>query len=242
MSELPITERTRVRRLSERQVDDRAALDAILDEAVLAHVAYVDDGVPLVLPFACARDGDHLVLHGSTGAGLLRACEEGRRISAAVTHLDALVMARSTFDHSMNYRCAVIIGVPEVVAEEEKEAALDRLVDHLVPGRSVEVRPPLRKELSATMIIRLPLEVASVKVRDAGAGVDPDDGEDRSVWAGVLPLWITAGSPVPEADVPDSVAVPPSVLAAAARFTDLSGSQRVIARSEPDNSGDSVER
>jgi nitroimidazol reductase NimA-like FMN-containing flavoprotein (pyridoxamine 5'-phosphate oxidase superfamily) len=218
MPTLPDTERTRVGRLGERQVFDRDVLDAILDEAVVAHVGYVDDGVPLVLPFACARDGDHLLLHGSTGAGLLRACSEGHTISAEVTHLDALVMARSTFDHSMNYRCAVVIGVPEMVTEEDKAAALDRLVDHLVPGRSAEVRHPLRKELAATMIIRLPLDVASVKVRATGAATDPDDGEDRTVWAGVLPLRLEAGTPVAEADVPTSVPVPPSVLAAGRRF------------------------
>ena len=140
MPTLPDTERTRVGRLGERQVFDREVLDAILDEALIAHVGYVDDGVPLVLPFACARDGDHLLLHGSTGAGLLRACAEGGTISAEVTHLDALVLARSTFDHSMNYRCAVVIGVPELVREDEKAAALDVLVGHLVPGRSGEVR------------------------------------------------------------------------------------------------------
>jgi nitroimidazol reductase NimA-like FMN-containing flavoprotein (pyridoxamine 5'-phosphate oxidase superfamily) len=218
MPTLPDIERTRVGRLGERQVFDREVLDEILDEALIAHVGYVDDGVPLVLPFACARDGDHLLLHGSTGAGLLRACAGGHRISAEVTHLDALVLARSTFDHSMNYRCAVVIGVPELVSEDEKAAALDRLVDHLVPGRSVEVRAPLRKELAATMIIRLPLDVASVKVRAAGAATDPGDGEDRTVWAGVLPLRVEAGAPVAEADVGESVPVPPSVLAAGRRF------------------------
>ncbi len=218
MSTLPDTDRTRVRRLGERQVFDRAVLEAILDEALVAHVGYLDDDVPLVLPFACARDGDFLLLHGSTGAGLLRACARRSQISAEITHLDALVMARSTFDHSLNYRSAVVIGVPELVSEDEKAAALDRLVDHLVPGRSVEVRPPLRKELAATMIVRLPLDVASVKIRATGAATDPDDGEDRTAWAGVLPLRLAAGSPVAEPDVPESVRVPASVLAVAQRL------------------------
>ena len=200
---------------------DRAALDAILDEALVAHVAYVDDGVPIVLPFACARDGDWLLLHGSTGAGLLRACATGGTISAEVTHLDALVVARSTFDHSMNYRCAVVIGVPELVPEEDKAAALERLVDHLLPGRSGEVRPPTRKELAATLVVRLPLTTASVKIRANGAGTDPDDGEDRSVWAGVLPLAVRAGEAVPEARRTDvGVRCPPSVVAAAVRAGD----------------------
>ncbi len=216
---LPDGERTRVRRLPERQVFDRAALDAILDEALIAHVAYVDvlpggedvDEVPLVLPFACARDGDWLLLHGSTGAGLLRACATGATISAEVTHLDALVVARSTFDHSMNYRCAVVIGVPELVPEEDKAATLDRLVDHLLPGRSREVRTSTRKELAATTVVRLPLTTASVKVRAKGAGSDPADGEDRSVWAGILPLALVSGEARAEDDVPDSVPVPASV-------------------------------
>jgi hypothetical protein len=132
-----------------------------------------------------------------------------------VTHLDALVVARSTFDHSMNYRCAVVIGVPELVPDEHKAATLDRLVDHLLPGRSSEVRPSTRKELAATSIVRLPLASASVKVRAMGAGAAPDDGEDRSVSAGVLPLALVAGEAVAESDVPVSVTVPPSVVAAA---------------------------
>ncbi|WP_344801115.1 pyridoxamine 5'-phosphate oxidase family protein [Microlunatus ginsengisoli] len=222
---LPDGERTRVRRLPDRQVFDRTSLDAILDEALIAHVAYLDalpggdedDDIPLVLPFACARDGDTLLLHGSTGAGLLRACAAGTTISVEVTHLDALVVARSTFDHSMNYRSAVVIGVPEVVPDDEKAAALDVLVDHLLPGRSAEVRRPTRKELAATTVVRLSLATASVKVRAKGAATDPGDGEDRSVWAGILPLALVADAPVAEADVPDAVPVPPSVRAAAAR-------------------------
>ncbi len=156
-----------------------------MDTALVAHVAYVRDGAPVVLPFACARDGDWLLLHGSTGAGLLRACAAGQPISAAITHLDGLVVARSTFDNSMNYRSAVVFGVPEVLAGAEQERALDILVDHLLPGRSAEVRRSSRKELAATSVLRVRLDQVSVKVRTGGPSVAPDDGEDRTVWAGV---------------------------------------------------------
>jgi len=141
MTELPITARTRIHRLSERQAVERQTLMAILDEALIAHVAAVVDGVPVVLPFACARDGNALLLHGSTGAGLLRACAEAQPICVAVTHLDGLVVARSVFDNSMNYRSAVIFGIAQVLTGEDKEQALNRLVDHLLPGRTSEVRP-----------------------------------------------------------------------------------------------------
>ena len=146
-------------------------LEEILDTALMAHVAYVRDGSPVVLPFACARDGDWLLLHGSTGAGLLRACAAGQPISAAITHLDGLVVARSTFDNSMNYRSAVVFGVPEVLTGAEHERALDILVDHLLPGRSAEVRRSSRKELAATMVLRVRLDQVSVKVRTGGPSV-----------------------------------------------------------------------
>ena len=139
-SRLPTSAATRVRRLSERQVTERSVLDQILDAALVAHVAYVRDGSPVVLPFACARDGDWLLLHGSTGAGLLQACAAGEPISVAITHVDGLVVARSTFDNSMNYRSAVVFGVPEVLADADQARALDVLVDHLLPGRTQEVR------------------------------------------------------------------------------------------------------
>ena len=147
---LAVSDTTRVRRLSDRQVSDIAVLEEILDTALVAHVAYVRDGTPVVLPFACARDGSWLLLHGSTGAGLLRACAAGQPISAAVTHVDALVVARSTFDNSMNYRSAVVFGVAEVLTGTDQERALRILVDHLLPGRWEEVRPSTRKELAAT--------------------------------------------------------------------------------------------
>jgi uncharacterized protein len=215
---LPVDATTRIRREADRQVTDRAALDTILDEALVAHVAVVRDGRPLVLPFACARDGDHLLLHGSTGSGLLRIAA-GEDVCVSVTHLDGLVFARTTFDSSMRYRSAVVHGVAEVVPAPEKEAALDVLSEHLFPGRTAEVRRPTSKELAATSVLRVSLAAASVKVAAGPPEVDPDDVEPRSVWAGIVPLAVRAGEPLVAPDVPEDVPVPASVHAATDRHS-----------------------
>jgi nitroimidazol reductase NimA-like FMN-containing flavoprotein (pyridoxamine 5'-phosphate oxidase superfamily) len=227
VDELTVEEQTRVRRFSERQVVDRAALDEILRVSLMAHVAVVRDGVPVVLPFACAPDGDALLLHGSTAAGVLRAGREGAPIAVAVTLLDGLVVARSAFDNSMNYRSLMVLGVPEALEGEDKARALNRLTDHLLPGRVDEVPPSTRRELAATTVLRLRLDRCSVKVRTGPptSSADPedtgdpeDDGGEGSVWAGVLPLAVTAGDPVPSPDVPAGIPVPASVRAAAVRL------------------------
>jgi nitroimidazol reductase NimA-like FMN-containing flavoprotein (pyridoxamine 5'-phosphate oxidase superfamily) len=216
--DLPVDSVTRVRREPHRQVTDRAALDQILDEALMAHVAVVRDGLPVVLPFAVARDGDSLLLHGSTGAGGLR-LGAGGPVCVSVAHVDGLVFARTTFDSSMRYRSAVVHGVAEVVPEEEKERALTILSDHLFTGRTTEVRRPTRKELAATLVLRLPLDSASVKVAAGPPEVDPDDHEPRSVWAGTVPMALTAGEPLVGPDVPDGVEVPDSVRRTRERFS-----------------------
>ena len=215
-ADLPLDDATRIRREAHRQVTDREALHAILDEALIAHVGVVRDGLPLVLPFACARDGDTLLLHGSTASGLLRLAS-GAPVCVAVTHLDGLVFARTTFDASMRYRSAVVHGTATVVPDEEKERALRLLSDHLFPGRNDEVRPSTRKELAATTVLRVSLEQASVKVAAGPPEVDPDDVEPKDVWSGILPLAVTAGEPLVAPDVPDGVPVPRSVRRAAAR-------------------------
>jgi nitroimidazol reductase NimA-like FMN-containing flavoprotein (pyridoxamine 5'-phosphate oxidase superfamily) len=215
--ELPVDDTTRVRREAHRQVTERAALDAILDEALLAHVAVVRDGLPLVLPFAVARDGDWLLLHGSTGAGGLR-LGTGGPVCVSVAHLDGLVFARTTFEASMRYRSAVVHGVAEVVPEEDKERTLEVLSDHLFAGRTTEVRRPTRKELAATLVLRLPLDSASVKIAAGPPEVDPDDHEPRTVWAGIVPMALTAGEPLVGPDVPEGVEVPDSVRRTVARF------------------------
>jgi uncharacterized protein len=198
-----------VRRLAEKQVADPAVLHRVLDDALIAHVGVVRDGTPVVLPFACGRDGDHLLLHGSTGAGVLR-LGATTPVCVTVTHLDGLVFARSLFESSMHYRCAVILGQAEVLTGEERLGALNTISDHLFPGRTAEVRAHSNKELAATLVLRVPLDRASVKVSD-GPADDPDDGESREVWAGIVPLSLRADMPISAGDVPASVPTPESV-------------------------------
>ncbi|KQQ19314.1 hypothetical protein ASF48_15395 [Rathayibacter sp. Leaf299] len=207
MSTLPVTDRTRVTRIRERQVTDRAVLDALLDEALVAHVAVVRDGAAIVLPILFARDGDSLLLHGSSGGGLLRSAAQGSLLTVSVSLLDGLVVARSTFDSSMNYRSAMILGAAETLEGEEKRRALDVLVDRLLPGRAREVRPTTSREIAATLVLRMPLTEASVKIRAAGPS---DDAEQTDgVWAGVVPLVTRTLPPVLATGVQGSP--PPSV-------------------------------
>jgi nitroimidazol reductase NimA-like FMN-containing flavoprotein (pyridoxamine 5'-phosphate oxidase superfamily) len=222
---LAVTDRTRITRMPERQRTDRAELYGILDEALVAHVALVREGLPLVLPMGFGRSGDALYLHGSTGSGIFRAMASGAPISVTVTHLDGLVYARSLFDSSMNYRSAVVFGTPTVVADADKEEALRAVSEQLMPGRWAEVRPMTTRELAATLVLRLPLDEASVKVRAHGASEEPDDGEDRGVWAGVLSLRVTAVAP--EASVLTPAGTPTS--AAALAYAARSGSPRAAA-------------
>lgn len=212
---------TRVSRLPERQRFDRAALDDVLDSAVVAHVGVVRaDGTPIVLPLLHARDGDRLLLHGSTGGGLLRAAAAGAPVAVAVTVIDGLVLARSMFDSSANYRSAVVFGRCHPVPAERKLAALRALSDRLLPGRWDEVRMPTPKELAATLVLELPLAEASVKVRSGPPSDHEDEADDdgsvrseegvRTQWWGVVPLTTTAGAPVAAPGVatsrlPDSV-------------------------------------
>jgi nitroimidazol reductase NimA-like FMN-containing flavoprotein (pyridoxamine 5'-phosphate oxidase superfamily) len=211
MDALPLTDRTRITRLPDRQVVDRQVLHEVLDAGLIAHVGVIRDGVPVILPVGYARDGDSLLLHGSTGGGLLRQAAAGLPVTATVTLLDGLVYARSLFDSSMNYRCAMVIGTATPVTGPDKLAAMRLLSEHLMPGRWAEVREPTKRELAATLVLRLPLAEASLKLRAAGAEGEPDDGESREVWAGVLPLRTAAGEPEPDPDVPAGVAVPASV-------------------------------
>ena len=215
MSTIPVTDRTRIRRLPERQATDQDQLYAAIDAGLVAHVAVNRDGQPVVLPVGYARDGDSLLIHGSTGSGIFRQLAAGRPLAVCITHLDGLVFARSAFDSSMNYRSVMVLGRASVVPDAEKQAALEVIVDHLMPGRAAEVRPMTRRELAATLVLRIPLAEASMKVRAKGASEEPDDGEDRAVWAGVLPISMQATAPQRSVMTPDDVAVPPSVRAAA---------------------------
>lgn len=204
-----------VGRLPEYQVFDREALYAILDEALIAHLGVAREGKPVVLPFACARDDDAVLLHGSTGGGVLRLAA-GTPVCVTVTHLDGLVYARSLFESSMHYRSAVILGEVEVLTGAERVRALTVLSEHLFPGRATEVRDHRARELASTLVLRLRLERASVKVNN-GPADDPEDGESRQVWAGVVPLRLVAGAPQAASDVPEEVETSASALSAAAR-------------------------
>ena len=201
---------TSVRRLAERARHDRDGVDAILDAAYVAHVGVVVDGAPVVIPYACARVGDELVLHGSTKAGILSSAASGARVCATVTHIDGLVLARSAFHSSMNYRSAVVHGTARVVDDPaEKVRLLDALVDRLLPGRRAGICGMTQGELDATQVVALALDHVSAKVRTGGPTEPPED-RDASVWGGIIPLALTPGTPQPD-DVTAAGVVPPNV-------------------------------
>lgn len=208
----------RIRRLAERQTTDRDALFALLDDELVGHLTAVVDGTPVTVPMGYARDREHLLMHGSTGGGFaLRAASDRSTVAFAVTALDGLVFARSLFDSSMNYRSAVVYGVLEPVEDERADAALLALSEHLMPGRAAEVRATTRKEIAATRVLRLALDDVVMKTRTAGASEDLDDGEDHTVWAGVVPLARTWGAPEPTPLTPAETPTPDSVVALTTR-------------------------
>ncbi len=206
------TDRTRVRRLPERGSRDWEVIAAILDEAVVCHVGFVVDGAPVVIPTAHMRRGTTLYLHGAPASRMLRTLAGGVEVCVTATLLDGLVLARSLFHHSLNYRSAVCFGrAVEVTDLAEKEEALRGFAEHVLPGRAAEVRPPSRGELMATKVLALQLDEASAKLR---TGPPIDDPEDLAlpVWAGVLPVRLAAGDPV--SDTP-GLPLAPSAAAAA---------------------------
>jgi nitroimidazol reductase NimA-like FMN-containing flavoprotein (pyridoxamine 5'-phosphate oxidase superfamily) len=184
--------RTTVKRLPQRGAYDRATVHAILDEGLVCHVGFVVDAQPYVVPTAYARVGDVLYVHGSAASRMLRALAGGIPICVTVTLLDGLVLARSAFHHSMNYRSVVVLGTARLVADAgEKSRAMEAIVEHIVPGRGADARPPNEKELRATSVLALPIEEASAKIRTGPPLDDPEDMGLR-VWAGVLPLRLEA--------------------------------------------------
>ena len=204
------TERTTVRRLPKRASYDAATIHAILDEALICHVGFVVNGAPVVIPTIHWRDGDRLYFHGSAASRMLRNLREGIDACVTVTLLDGLVLARSAFHHSMNYRSVVVFGKAfEVTDREEKIRALEVLVDHVVRGRSAEVRGPNESELRQTSVLALPIEEASAKIRTGGP-VDDEEDYALPVWAGVLPAALTFGSAIADdgvvAEVPGYIA------------------------------------
>ncbi|HEY0141945.1 MAG TPA: pyridoxamine 5'-phosphate oxidase family protein [Thermoanaerobaculia bacterium] len=190
------TPRTTVKRLPKRAHYDRGLIHSILDEALIAHVGFIVEGAPVVIPTIHWRHEETLYLHGSAASRMLRSLRDGVEACVTVTLLDALVLARSAFHHSMNYRSVVIFGTARAVTDDaEKRLALDSLVEHVVRGRSAEVRPANAIEMKATLVLALPIEEASAKVRTGGA-VDDEEDYALPVWAGVVPARLTFGDPI----------------------------------------------
>ena len=190
------TSRTRVVREPQRAIYNREVVNQILDEAFLCHVGFTVDGQPFVIPTSYGRDGDVLYIHGSAASRMLRNLDKGVAVCITVTLLDGLVLARSVFNHSMNYRSVVILGTATLVDDAaEKLAALRALSEHIIPGRWDDSRQPNEKELKATSVLRLPITEFSAKVR-IGPAVDDEEDYSFPTWAGVIPLDVTVGSAI----------------------------------------------
>ena len=202
-----MTEKTKIHRLAERGVSDMESINAILDEGFICHAAYVVDERPVVLPTLYARDGESVLLHGSNSMGIARAVRRGSPLSVAVTHIDGLVVARTGFHSSANYRSVVIHGYGEILTGEDQTRALNIIVDVLIPGRLADIRSNSEAELKQTSVIRLALEDVSAKVRTGDPSDDPED-INTGVWAGVVPMTLQAGAPIPATDLEDAVKTP----------------------------------
>ncbi|MDJ0591302.1 MAG: pyridoxamine 5'-phosphate oxidase family protein [Pleurocapsa sp. MO_226.B13] len=210
--ELQVTQRSKLRRLPKRGSRERELIYSILDEALIAHVGFIGNNQPFVIPMAYGRKGDRLYLHGSSVSRLIKTLERGVEVCFTVTLLDALVVARSLFHHSMNYRSVVLFGKAQLVeSESEKMTALQAFTEQMIPGRWQQARLPNSQELKATKVLSFPIEEGSAKVR---TGPPSDDAEDYQlpIWAGELPLKVTADNPVrdpqlaPETPLPENLA------------------------------------
>ena len=208
MTDFAKTEKNNIKRLPKRGHYDRETIYRILDEALICHVGFVDSGQPYVIPTNFARVGDSIILHGAKASRLLKHIEAGNPICVEVTIVDGLVLARSVFHHSVNYRSVVVFGIGRLLLNvQEKLAALEAVSEHLVPGRWKEARRPNQKELNATSVVRIRIDEASAKVR-LGPPVDEEEDYALPVWAGVLPLQETPLSPIPDELQSQDLAVP----------------------------------
>jgi hypothetical protein len=206
--DFPVTHQNQVKRLPNRAAYDRATIFAILDEALICQVAFVQDGQPVVIPVLHARDGERILLHGSLSSRLLNHLAAGGQVCLTTTLLDGIVLARSVFHHSVNYRSAVVFGHGQAIENPaEKMAALQIFTERLIRGRWGDARIPNERELAATAVAAVTIESASAKVRTGGAMDDEADLE-LPVWAGVLPLSLAAGTPVPQPDLPARIGIP----------------------------------
>jgi nitroimidazol reductase NimA-like FMN-containing flavoprotein (pyridoxamine 5'-phosphate oxidase superfamily) len=209
----PRSDRTRVRRVPQRGAYERETIEAILDETLISHVGFVHEGQPVVIPTLHARLGDRLYLHGSAASRMLRTLQKGVPVCATATLVDGLVLARSAFHHSVNYRSVVVFGTATLVEPgDETVKALELFTEKLVPGRWADVRPPTRQELKGTKVLSLPLDEASAKVR-TGPPIDDDGDYDLPVWAGVLPLATQVAEPQPDPRLDPAIETPGYVAA-----------------------------
>jgi uncharacterized protein len=208
MADFISTERTEVHRLPKRAHYERDVVYGILDEGLVCHIGFVADGKPVVIPTGYARQDDALYVHGSAASRMLRTLSQGIDVCVTVTLLDGLVLARSAFHHSMNYRSVVIFGrATEVQDSTLKIAALRAFTEHVMSGRWSEIRPPSSKELQATMVLTIPLTEGSAKVR-TGPPIDDETDYDMPVWAGILPCSLQVSSPVPDERLPRGILAP----------------------------------
>lgn len=202
------TNRTQVRRKAKRGSLDAELIHSILDEALFCHVGFIDEGdYPVVIPTIHARRGDTLYLHGSPASHMLRTLAKGAEVCVTVTLLDALVLARSVFNHSMNYRSVMIFGSPRLVEGDEKMAALQAITEHTVPGRWDDARPPSESEFEATTVVAVPLAEASAKVRD-GPVADEEEDHALPVWAGLIPVTTVYQEPIGDERLHPGLATP----------------------------------
>ena len=213
MSELlQATERTTLKRSPRRGSFERETIYKILDEALVCHVGFTINRRPVVIPTAYARVGNDLLIHGSTVSRMFITLASEVDVCVTVTLIDGLVLARSAFDHSMNYRSVMIFGKAKVLIDrQEKLAALRAFTEHIIPRRWDEVRPPNVQELKATTVLMLPLQEASAKIR-TGAPIDNEADYELDIWAGVIPLKLSAGEPIADDRLKEGISVPPSVL------------------------------
>lgn len=202
-----MTDKTRIRRLPERGVSERDTIFSILDEGLVCHAAYVVDARPVVIPTLYVRDRERLLIHGSNSMGLARAVRANSPLCVAVTHLDGIVVARSAFNSSANYRSVVIHGMGRLLDDQEKTDAFDVIVDKLIPGRLADLRPSTRSEIAQTSVIELTLDQVSAKVRSGGPVDDPTD-LSQDVWAGVIPMELVAGEAIPAPDLQSGIELP----------------------------------
>ena len=208
MPNFPVTVQNRVRRMPKRGHYDRSTVHAIIDEALVCHVAFAVNGEPTVIPTLHARRGEELLLHGARTSRLLRHVADGNPVSVAMTLIDGIVLARSIFHHSMNYRSVVLHGTGRLLeTDDDKLSALEAFAEHIARGRWVDTRPPTRKELKATSVVSIPIDLAAAKIR-TGPPLDEDEDYSLPFWAGVLPLSLQPGKAVPDPRLGRGIEVP----------------------------------